>query len=249
MEGQTHLRLQILILRQGQLIFFIVGWFPKLWKRLPLRGGIGLIRPLPDINSTRVLHPATRVPTLPLAFLYQSELFSPLCTHHATQASPHNAGLHPYNYLPEEREIKQTLQPFASASTNKTTNSSIHLQIILALPPQPTWSAQITWKKTFILTPHKLNDFPTNFLTTPTKKFWTPNNFALLLGQSLLPPPLTNLFGLPARFFWFPSQLLLTALQKCFTQRLHITKTSPQAKRHKPSLLFTSLTIFTFITR
>jgi len=27
------------------------------------------------------------------------------------------------------------------------------------------------------------------------------------------------------------------------------TKTSPQAKRHKPSLLFTSLTILTFITR
>ena len=182
MEGQTHLWKQevtnIDILTRS-IVFFIVGWFPKLWKRLPLRGGIGLIRPLPDINSTRVLRPATRVATLPLALLYQSELFSPLCTHRATQASPHNAGLHPYNYLPEEREIKQTLQPFASASTNKTTNSSIHLQIILALPSQPTWSALTTWpdhlkKKTVILTHHKFIDIPTNFLTTWPKSFEPP---------------------------------------------------------------------------
>ena len=45
------------------------------------------------------------------------------------------------------------------------------------------------------------------------------------------------------------------SFQKCFLFPHCIrdcggyTKTSPQAKRHKPSLLFTSLTILTFITR
>ena len=36
---------------------------------------------------------------------------------------------------------------------------------------------------------------------------------------------------------------------KTFGEKNSEEKTSPQAKRHKPSLLFTSLTILTFITR
>ena len=58
-------------------------------------------------------------------------------------------------------------------------------------------------------------------------------------------------------FQWFEtlaySALLMFALKKFIrhgcSSWAFLSKTSPQAKRHKPSLLFTSLTILTFITR